>query len=146
MPRIPRILLPLTAIMSAAVVILPSQTVSASPASVQQHHHSRTVVIDRSHAGWWRGQPDFVAYHGHRRGYAYAPGHGYYRVAYTPRGGVWVVGSHYPSSMRRYVVIHPAHYGLPVAPAGHGWYYAGNNFVLVRHSSWTVTRTVAGGW
>ncbi|KIC55907.1 hypothetical protein RM53_14460 [Brevundimonas nasdae] len=110
------------------------------------HTASRTVVIDRSHAGWWRGQPDFVAYHGPRRGYAYAPGYGYYAATHVPRGGVWIVGSPYPASMRRYVVINPHHYGLPPAPAGHGWYYAGNNFVLVHRSTWVVTRTVAGGW
>ncbi|KAK0341815.1 hypothetical protein LTR94_024855 [Friedmanniomyces endolithicus] len=110
------------------------------------HSASRTVVIDRSHTGWWRGQPEFVAYHGPRSGYGYAPGYGYYRASHGPQGGVWVVGSHYPASMRRYVVINPHSYGLPPAPAGCGWYYAGNNFVLVRRSTWVVTRTVAGGW
>ncbi len=104
------------------------------------------IIVDRGRPGWWRSQTDFVGYRGPRPGYAYAPGHGYYPIVYRPPGGVWVVGAHYPPTLRRYVVVTPARYGLPPAPPGHGWYYADTSFVLVTHSTGLVTRTVAGGW
>lgn len=121
----------------APTTVVRSTTVSGS---------RTTVVVDRSRPGWWRGQADFVAYSGPRAGFAYAPGYGYYAVTYSPPGGVWVVGTPFPASLRRYVVVTPTLYGLPPAPVGYGWYYAGNNFVMVRHSTGVVTRTVAGGW
>ncbi|MCV0413838.1 MAG: RcnB family protein [Brevundimonas sp.] len=117
----------------------------AGPASHPPRPPS-VIIVDRGRPGWWRSQTDFVGYRGPRPGYAYAPGHGYYPIVYRPPGGVWVVGAHYPPTLRRYVVVTPARYGLPPAPPGHGWYYADTSFVLVTHSTGLVTRTVAGGW
>lgn len=108
--------------------------------------HGTTVVVDRGRAGWWHGNPAFAAYVGPRGGYYYAPGYGYYAI---PRGyarTTWVVGGTLPSTMRRYVVVNPAVYGLRLPPPGFGWYYAGTNFVLVSRSRGVIVQSVAGGW
>ena len=118
----------------------------ARAASAAESRFPSTGIVDRSRPDWWRSQPEFVDYQGRRPGYAYAPGYGYYPTPDRPFGGAWVVGSHYPVSMRRFIVATPARYGLPAPSPGHGWYYADDNFVLVRRSTWVVTRTVAGGW
>lgn len=133
---------------STTVVRAPAATTVVRGATVSGPAYASrtTVVVDRSQPGWWRGQAGFVAYSGPRAGFAYAPGYGYYAVTYSPFGGVWVVGAPFPPSLHRYVVVTPAMYGLSPAPVGYGWYYAGNNFVMVRHSTGVVTRTVAGGW
>ncbi len=107
---------------------------------------SSTVVVDRSRAGWWHTHPDFVAYHGPRPGYYYAPGYGYHRVPAAYVHTTWVVGRTFPATFRRYVVINPVGFGLAPPPPGCGWYYAGSNFVLVRHSSGVIVQSVAGGW
>lgn len=113
------------------------------PASVHRH---TTVVIDRSRPGWWRGNTLFVGYTGPRAGYYFAPGYGYYAI---PRGYVgrpFVVGAVVPVSVRRYVIVTPAMYGLRPPPANCQWYYAGTNFVLANVSTGVVIQSVAGGW
>jgi len=108
--------------------------------------HSRTVIVDRSRAGWWHGHPSFVHYHGPRAGYYFAPGHGYYAIPRAYVHTTWVVGHTLPVPMRRYVVINPVGFGLAPPPTGHGWFYAGTNFVLIRMSSGVIVQSVAGGW
>lgn len=108
--------------------------------------HTGTTVVDRGNAGWWHGHSAFVGYAGPRAGYYFAPGYGYYGI---PRGyahATWTVGATLPVTMRRYVVVRPAGYGLVAAPPGYGWYYAGTNFVLVALASGVIAQSVAGGW
>lgn len=108
--------------------------------------YRRTTVIDRGRPGWWYGQPGFEGYHGPRAGQWYAPGYGYYAAARVHHGTRWVVGGTLPASMRRYVVVSPAIYGLTPAAVGYGWFFAGTNIVLVRVSTGVIVQSVAGGW
>lgn len=117
-------------------------TIISAPRMVQ----NRTVVVDRGRPGWWRGHPAFAYYHGPRHGYYFAPGFGYYPVAPRYVNVVWRVGGTLPVSMRNYVVLNPAGFGLAVAPAGHVWCYAGTNFVLIARTSGVIVQSVAGGW
>jgi Ni/Co efflux regulator RcnB len=107
--------------------------------------HTSHTTVNRSRAGWWHGQPGFNGYHGARRGYYYAPGHGYYH-SHGFSSAYWRVGGVFPASARRYVVVSPSYYGLAVAPAGHRWYYSGPNLVLVAIATGVIVKSVAGGW
>lgn len=108
--------------------------------------HTGTTVVDRGQPGWWHGNTAFVGYAGLRPGYYFAPGYGYYAVPHGYAHATWVVGAPFPVTMRRYVVVQPAVYGLGPAPVGYGWYYAGSNFVLVALATGVIAQSVAGGW
>lgn len=120
-----------------------SGTTVAGPRGVV---HTGTTVVDRSRPGWWHGLSAFVGYSGARPGHYFAPGYGYYPIPHGYTRSVWVVGTPFPATMRRYVVINPVGYGLTPAPAGYGWYYAGTNFVLIALATGVIAQSVAGGW
>ncbi len=107
---------------------------------------TRTIVIDRSRPGWWRGNPVFVGYAGPRPGYYFAPGHGYYVIPRGYYGRPFVAGVVIPPPMRRYVVIQPAVYGLAPPPPGYAWFYAGTSLVLAAVATGVIVQSVAGGW
>ena len=132
----------------AVSLLTPALTVALPNAAHAQIYRPapRVVVIDRTHRGWWRGRPDFVAYTGPRRGYYFAPGYGYYlppRGFYSRR---WAVGVALPAPMRRYVVVDPMIYGLRLPPAGYRWYYAGDRLVLAAVATGIIVESVLGGW
>lgn len=83
----------------------------------------------RSNPNWWRGHPDFNDYRGHRNGYAYAPGYGYYRINGPYRR--YHHGERLPRHMHVYRVRDPYLYGLPHPGYGQDYYYVGNDVVLV---------------
>lgn len=91
----------------------------------------REDVRDAANVEWWRTYPAYRAYAGPRRGYFYAPGHGYYSVPAPYWGRVWARGVVVPLALRRYPVVDLALYRLPPPRAGHGWYHVDNDIVLI---------------
>lgn len=93
-----------------------------------------------------RGSPPAPVYRGARPGYYYAPGYGYYAVPKPYYGRTWAVGAVVPVSLRRYYVPVPAIYGLPTAPIGCSWIFAGNRVVLVVGHTGVVVRVGPVFW
>jgi Ni/Co efflux regulator RcnB len=90
---------------------------------------------DRNHyrndGDWWRGRHGFERYRGHRYGFWFAPGWGYYQVDPQWYGYDWEVGVEVPYNLRGYYVDDPYDYGLPPAPYGCAWIYLGDEIVLI---------------
>lgn len=131
----------------AVLLALVPAAASAQPAP----HHRRPPPAavahwDRHHSGWWRGHPWFATYRGPRRGYYFAPGHGYYAVPRAYWGRHWAVGVVVPPPLRRYTVVDLRFYRLAAPPRGHIWVYLNNNIVLIRVSSGAIVRVVDHVW
>ncbi|WP_375286434.1 RcnB family protein [Sphingomonas sp.] len=94
----------------------------------------------------WRAPPPAPVYRGARPGYHYAPGYGYYTVPPAYYGRTWAVGAVVPVGLRRYYVPVPAVYGLPPAPIGYNWIFAGNRVVLVVGHTGVVVRVGPVFW
>lgn len=117
------------------------------------HYDARTTVtgpnggaVTRAASGHaWQAPPPPV-YRGARRGYYFAPGYGYYAVPAPYYGRAWAVGAVVPVGLRRYYVPVPAVYGLPPAPIGYNWIFAGNRVVLVVGHTGVVVRVGPVFW
>jgi Ni/Co efflux regulator RcnB len=81
---------------------------------------------------WWRGRPEWRDYAGPRRGWAYAPGYGYYRMdpKYYENGG-WRRGQYVPAELRAHYVRDPAFFRVRQAPRGYAWIWCGPDILLV---------------
>lgn len=118
------------------------------------HYDARTTVsgpnggtATREVSGYaWRGPPPPPVYRGPLPGYYFAPGHGYYAVPAPYYGRTLAVGAVVPVGLRRYYVPVPAVYGLPVAPVGCNWIFAGNRVVLVVGRTGVVVRVGPVFW
>jgi len=80
---------------------------------------------------WWRGRRGFERYEGHRNGFWFAPGWGYYQVDPRWYGYDWEIGGVVPYQLRSYYVSDPYDYGLPPAPYGTAWVFLGDQIVLI---------------
>jgi Ni/Co efflux regulator RcnB len=80
---------------------------------------------------WWRGRRGFEGYGGHRNGFWFAPGWGYYQVDPRWYGYDWEIGAVVPYELRSYYVSDPEDYGLPPAPYGTAWVFLGDEIVLI---------------
>jgi Ni/Co efflux regulator RcnB len=80
---------------------------------------------------WWRSHRGFEHYRGHRSGFWFAPGFGYYQVDPQWYDYDWEVGAEVPYSLRSYYVSDPYDYGLPQAPYGCAWIFLGDEIVLI---------------
>jgi Ni/Co efflux regulator RcnB len=118
------------------------------------HYNARTTVTGpnggtatREVSGnAWRAPPPAPFYRGPRPGHYYAPGYGYYAVPTGYYGRAWVVGAVVPVGLRRYYVPVPAVYGLPPAPIGYNWIFAGSRVVLVVGRTGVVVRVGPVFW
>lgn len=132
-----KILIALTAL--AMPVAAQAQSVHAQRSVTVEGPRGNTVTRATTVNGWYRPAPP-RGYVGVRRGYYYAPGYGYYRVAPAYSGRVWVVGGYVPQPLRTYVVVDPAVYRLRPAPVGMRWIYVGNRVALVRVDTGIIVR------
>ncbi|MGH7024887.1 MAG: RcnB family protein [Caulobacteraceae bacterium] len=95
---------------------------------------NRGVYVNRNafaSSNWWRGRRGFQGYEGHRNGYWFAPGWGYYQVDPRWYDFDWQVGVAVPYDLRSYVIDDPYDYGLPPAPYGAAWIFLGDQIVLI---------------
>ncbi|HEY1448974.1 MAG TPA: RcnB family protein [Caulobacteraceae bacterium] len=94
---------------------------------------------------WWHGHHGFDHYHGHRVGFWFAPGWGYYQVDPQWYGYYWDVGVVVPYDLRGYYVSDPYEYGLPPAPYGCAWIFLGDQIVLIDLQSGQILQ-IAGSY
>jgi Ni/Co efflux regulator RcnB len=94
---------------------------------------------------WWRGRQGFERYEGHRRGFWFAPGWGYYQVNPRWYGYDWEIGGIVPYELRSYYVSDPYDYGLPPAPYGAAWVFLGDQIVLIDLQSGEIIQ-IAGSY
>jgi Ni/Co efflux regulator RcnB len=94
---------------------------------------------------WWRGRRGFEGYAGHRSGFWFAPGWGYYQVDPRWYGYDWEVGAVVPYELRSYYVSDPEDYGLPPAPYGAAWVFLGDQIVLIDLQSGDIIQ-IAGSY
>lgn len=85
----------------------------------------------RLQGDWWRGRAGFNGYYGHRAGYWFAPGWGYYQVDPRWYDFDWVVGAVVPYELQSYYISDPYAYGLPPAPYGCEWIFLGDQIALI---------------
>lgn len=98
---------------------------------------------DRSNRDWWRGRPEFRGYNGPRRGYWYAPGHGYYRVEPRYYGYRWTRGAYLPPAYRHYYVNDYGYYGLRPPPPGYRYVYAGGDILMIAVASGLIASVLS---
>jgi hypothetical protein len=94
---------------------------------------------------WWRGRHGFEGYRGHRSGFWFAPGWGYYQVDPRWYGYDWEIGGVVPYELRSYYVSDPEDYGLPPAPYGAAWVFLGDEIVLIDLQSGEIIQ-IAGSY
>ncbi len=94
---------------------------------------------------WWRGRRGFEGYGGHRSGFWFAPGWGYYQVDPRWYGYDWEIGAVVPYELRSYYVSDPEDYGLPPAPYGAAWVFLGDQIVLIDLQSGDIIQ-IAGSY
>ena len=94
---------------------------------------------------WWRGRRGFEGYGGHRSGFWFAPGWGYYQVDPRWYGYDWEIGAVVPYELRSYYVSDPEDYGLPPAPYGTAWVFLGDEIVLIDLQSGEIVQ-IAGSY
>jgi len=94
---------------------------------------------------WWRGRRGFEGYAGHRNGFWFAPGWGYYQVDPRWYGYDWSIGVVVPYELRSYYVSDPYDYGLPPAPYGTAWVFLGDEIVLIDLQSGEIIQ-IAGSY
>ena len=85
----------------------------------------------RLQGDWWRGRAGFNGYYGHRAGYWFAPGWGYYQVDPRWYDFDWVVGAVVPYELQSYAISDPYAYGLPPPPYGCEWIFLGDQIALI---------------
>lgn len=99
----------------------------------------------RLQGNWWRGRTGFNSYYGHRAGFWFAPGWGYYQVDPRWYDFDWVVGAVVPYELQSYYISDPYEYGLPPAPYGCEWIFLGDQIALIDLSSGQVVQ-IAGAY
>jgi Ni/Co efflux regulator RcnB len=99
----------------------------------------------RLQGDWWRGRTGFNGYYGHRAGFWFAPGWGYYQVDPRWYDFDWAVGAVVPYELQSYAISDPYAYGLPPAPYGCEWIFLGDQIALIDLSSGQIVQ-IAGAY
>ncbi|HEX5380126.1 MAG TPA: RcnB family protein [Phenylobacterium sp.] len=97
----------------------------------EQHRDWDRAAPWRSNQTWWRSNPSFRTYSGHRIGYFFFPGFGYISAPPEYRQHYWRAGDELPSWFWRYRVRNYWSYGLPTPPRGCGWIWLDGDVALV---------------
>ena len=102
------------------------------PGSGQYQGRNWSGRATYQHGGdWWRSHRGFEHYRGHRFGFWFAPGFGYYQVDPQWYDYDWQVGVEVPYELRTYYVNDYWDYGLPAPPYGCAWIFLGDQVVLI---------------
>jgi Ni/Co efflux regulator RcnB len=112
---------------------------------------------DRDRGGWsgshhggrrfdYRNDNRWRSYTGVRLGFYFFPGRGYYRVPDSYYNYRWARGEVLPSYFYSYRIYDWDYYGLPSPPYGCGWFFVGQDAVLIDLRSGEILDIIYDVW